>query len=454
MVNSQTNNLSARVEQQLPLFLEKFSDPVSFEIGFSGGIDSAVLLDIMYVLSQKYSFVVTAVHVHHGLQKVADDWVDFCAQICSKYEIPLRVEKVYVDTQSPLGIEAQARQCRYRVLQNSKQSVVALAHHRDDQIETFLLAMLRGGGLRGMVAMPPIRSLGADLLLWRPLLSVSKLEIIQYANTHALKYIQDYSNMDNDHTRNWVRNRLLPCVKNKIKCADKHIVKNIRSLQNVLLIVDELVEKDYAYCSVDEVILVERLRLLSQDRAKEVLMYFLKQHHLGTPRQNSINSFTNWLFGPSSQTYEWQVPHGCIYVCYGKIWAWANHHPLRQKLGSTYFTSSDITWIANIKGIHQDFVTQRWSIRRVNKKDTIRTEIGLQSVFNLLKKHKIPRFIRGYWPVIVNQHDICIIVVGLRVDCDYQHNHGLVPYIQHLAIFLKVKSIASVVSIPIKSNGH
>ncbi|QRN41600.1 MAG: tRNA lysidine(34) synthetase TilS [Neisseriaceae bacterium] len=435
MVNTQKNDLFEVVERS---WLGNFPDHFSFEVGLSGGIDSIVMFHIMWRLSQKYDFKLKAVHIHHGLQSQANEWVDFCTTICHGYNVPLRVEYVKVNINSPLGIEAEAREQRYDVFKKSKQSVVVLAHHRDDQIETFLLAMLRGGGLRGMVSMPVVRKLKpSNIFLWRPLLSSSKIQIEQYAINWCLKYIQDPSNASEDYTRNWIRKKLLPLIHSKIDFADEHILQNIVNLQETLHTIDELALYDYKN-SVDKGKLsVKSLMKLSPSRAREALIRFLKEHDLGVPRQQSLYAFIDWMNSQPSDFYEWQLPKGKIYCYDEKIWEWADSNTLKQKLQTSYFSPLDVAWRECKRGIGKDFIHGDWFIRPMNKNDTIQTEVGVQSVLHLLKKSKIPRFIRSQWPVIVNTSDECVIVVGLRVDVRYQKYDGVVPYIKSLELYLK-----------------
>ena len=124
------------------------------EAALSGGLDSVVLLHLLSRLAGRLNIKLTAVHVHHGLQDEADDWLEFCRDYCARLAVPLRWQKVDVVSDG-LGIEAAARQARYRVFGETEADVLAAAHHADDQVETFMLAALRGGGLRALSAMPP-----------------------------------------------------------------------------------------------------------------------------------------------------------------------------------------------------------------------------------------------------------------------------------------------------------
>src|ERR1700681_2443010 len=170
-------------------------------IGLSGGVDSVVLLDL---LAREGARHLSAVHVHHGLSPNADAWADFCARLCAKRGVPLEVVKVHVDRNSMLGVEAAARAARYAVYAKRPEPFVALAHHLDDQAETVLMQLLRGTGLKGIAAMPELRSLrGTGVQIFRPLLGHSRAALHAYAQERGLRWIEDESNAATRHDRNF-----------------------------------------------------------------------------------------------------------------------------------------------------------------------------------------------------------------------------------------------------------
>ena len=136
-------------------------------VALSGGLDSVVLLHLLVRAGKRAGFVPEALHIHHGLSPHADDWADFCQNYCDMLGVRLETVKVCVE-KNGLGIEAAARQKRYAAFAEKGFDVLALAHHRDDQIETFMLAVARGGGLRALSAMPAVRPLGENGIIWRP----------------------------------------------------------------------------------------------------------------------------------------------------------------------------------------------------------------------------------------------------------------------------------------------
>ena len=176
-------------------------------VALSGGIDSVVLLHHLRDRG------VSAVHVHHGLSPNADAWAEFCRKLCKRWAVPLVVRRVTV-RRSGKGLEAAARDARHDVFRKSDFSIVALAHNLDDQAETVLMNLLRGAGVRGASGMPEYSRAGAKTL-WRPLLGMSRKEILAYARKHGLDWVEDESNADESLTRNFIRRSIGPLLEQK-----------------------------------------------------------------------------------------------------------------------------------------------------------------------------------------------------------------------------------------------
>jgi tRNA(Ile)-lysidine synthase len=189
--------------------------------GLSGGLDSTVLL---HALSQEplvRQQGLRAVHVHHGLHSAADEWARRCALFCDSLGVALTVVNVEVARDSGEGLEAAARKARYAAFESALEQgeVLITAHHRDDQAETFLLRALRGSGPDGLAAMRPWRKFAAGRH-WRPLLETPRSELLAYADQHGLAWLEDPSNEDLRHDRNFLRQRILPLLRQRWPQAD------------------------------------------------------------------------------------------------------------------------------------------------------------------------------------------------------------------------------------------
>lgn len=198
----------------LPLPEGHASRPVL--VGLSGGLDSSVLLHLLAADPARRAAGLRAVHVHHGLQAHADAWVRHCARVCEQWGIELCSRRVAVPEDTGLGPEGAARQARHAAFARELRQgeVLALAHHRDDQAETFLLRALRGAGTDGLAAMRVWRPF-ADGWLWRPLLATPRQALADHARSAGLHWVEDPSNAGTDADRNFLRNQVLPLLRQR-----------------------------------------------------------------------------------------------------------------------------------------------------------------------------------------------------------------------------------------------
>ena len=203
------------------------SAPAPLLVGFSGGLDSTVLLHALAQDPGIRSRGLRAMHVHHGLQDRADDWTAHCARFCESIQVRLDVARVEVARDSGEGLEAAARKARYDAFEGAlaADEVLVTAHHRDDQAETFLLRALRGSGPDGLAAMRPWRQLAAGRH-WRPLLDFPRDDLLAYAQGHGLSWLDDPSNQDLRHDRNFLRQRILPLLRERWPLADASFARS------------------------------------------------------------------------------------------------------------------------------------------------------------------------------------------------------------------------------------
>lgn len=196
-------------------------------VGLSGGLDSAVLLHLLGTRPRVRDAGLRAIHVHHGLQAGADDWAAHCRTLCEALDVPLQVVQVEVDRDAGSGLEAAARAARREAFAGTLRhgETLALAHHRDDQAETFLLRALRASGPDGLAAMRPWQRF-ANGWLWRPLLEVPRARLLAYADAHDLRWIDDPSNQDTAHDRNFLRHRVLPLLRERWPQADAALARS------------------------------------------------------------------------------------------------------------------------------------------------------------------------------------------------------------------------------------
>lgn len=181
-------------------------------LGLSGGADSVALLDALIRLSAPMRFRVEAAHLDHTLREGSRDDAAFCGDLCRKLGVAVHQGSADVRGRARRnrgGLEQAAREERYAYLRSVKEAVgadaLAVAHTRDDQAETVLLHLLRGAGGAGLTAMRPRTG---DLL--RPLLAVSRAEVLAHLRAAGLDWREDPTNGDPSLLRNRVRHELIP----------------------------------------------------------------------------------------------------------------------------------------------------------------------------------------------------------------------------------------------------
>lgn len=286
----------------------------SILVGLSGGVDSVVLLHLLHELAPRFSWQISALHVHHGISPNADAWADFCAGLCAGYAIPLQVEHVDIAPLREHGIEAAARKLRHAALARQAADFVALAHHADDQAETLMLQLLRGSGVKGAAAMPalglmeplairlgcqetPAKSLVMSkrpLLaqredstgLLRPMLHCSRREILAYATAQGLRWIEDESNADDSYPRNFLRHRVLPLLEERFPACRDTLARSAQHFAEASELLDVLAQQDAQGRFDGATLAAGRLAELDTARAKNLLRWFL--HYAGAPMPQAV----------------------------------------------------------------------------------------------------------------------------------------------------------------------
>jgi tRNA(Ile)-lysidine synthase len=304
------NYLVERVAAQIAPLLPAHS---SILIGLSGGVDSVVLLHLLHKLAARFSWLLSALHVHHGISPNADAWSDFCADLCARHLISLHIERVDIAPLREHGVEAAARKLRHAAFAEQPCDFVALAHHADDQAETLLLQLLRGAGVRGASAMPQFALRTGSVPLVRPLLHCSRQEILDYATAHQLHWIEDESNADDHYPRNFLRHRVLPLLGERFPAYRDTLARSAQHFAEASSLLDELAQEDGAQAIAGETLTVAALQALSRPRAKNLLRYFLHGNGAPMPPTVQLDDMLQQLFGARQDagvciTYsDWQV---------------------------------------------------------------------------------------------------------------------------------------------------
>ncbi len=287
--NSPRSSLPARVAA----FLATRTTPgEGICVGLSGGCDSVVLLHVLAVHGPREQL--RAVHVHHGLSANADRWADFCTDYCRGLGIDLLVERVEVDRHSGRGLEAAAREARYRVFSWSAGELLLLGHHQGDQAETLLFNLLRGAGVAGASGIPLERR-EQRLRILRPLLDVSRDEIETYARDHRLDWVDDESNCDTGLSRNFLRHQVLTVLAGRFPAAERNLAQAAGRFAETDALLGELALIDWRAAADGDALKLAKLRELSVPRLKNLLRYRLRQLGWHAPAAVRLDEFSRQL---------------------------------------------------------------------------------------------------------------------------------------------------------------
>jgi tRNA(Ile)-lysidine synthase len=245
-------------------------------VGFSGGRDSTALLHRLVAQRDAPWESVRAVHVHHGLHAEASAWADHC--VAQAALLGVECERRCVDVhRAGRGLEDAARRARYAAFAAVRlnDECLVLAHHRDDQAETLLLALLRGSGERGLSAMRGY-TVDARGPIWRPLLDTPAQAVADYAADHRLAWIDDPSNSDPRFTRNRVRHAVMPLLRQHWPQADASLAQSAALLAEADALLDVQARADVAPLLAlhPEVLDLAGLLALPAARSRRALRYW------------------------------------------------------------------------------------------------------------------------------------------------------------------------------------
>jgi len=256
-------------------------------IAYSGGLDSHLLL---YALAQlRPRFELRAIHIHHGLHAQADNWAVHCKKVCQVLEIACEVKRVKVHSTPREGLEANARSARYDAIGQllAPGDVVLTAQHADDQAETLLLQLLRGAGVAGLAAMPPVSRLAKGWLV-RPLLAYTRAQLQDYARQANLHWIEDSSNADTRFDRNFLRHEIMPLLRQRWFRVSLMLSRAARHQAEADELLQILAEEDLQTCKgrTAKQLFLPALSRLKPVRQRNVLRFWIKK--LGLPLPSTV----------------------------------------------------------------------------------------------------------------------------------------------------------------------
>jgi tRNA(Ile)-lysidine synthase len=418
-----------RPPELLDAFLDHWPDALSgqcaFEVGLSGGIDSMVLLDLLWRARERRHFSLSACHVDHGLNPRAGAWCDHVRRHCLALGVPLRIESVTVEVAPGQSLEAVARQQRYAVLAASSADVIVLAHHLDDQAETVLLQLLRGGGPRALAAMPALRPLDGKRL-WRPLLWATRRQVEAYAAWRGLVWVEDDSNDDLRWRRNLLRHAVLPRMEQGVPDYRRHLQRSAALMADAAQVLDEVAESDLERCLSEGRMDCAALARLTPARQRLALLRWLERLGLGEPAPQALDVFREQVLTAGiDRKPRLALARGAVVRYRGQLWPdWPRTAPHAVALVWNGASSCRVPgWAGCLQwqekgGLPASLLAGGYRLCPRAGGERLQQGVGSKPVKTLLQEAGIAPHLRAHWPLLYLADGRLVAVPGIAVDTE------------------------------------
>lgn len=385
----------------------------------SGGADSVALLFALYLLQQKLDFSLSAAHFNHQLRGEESDRDEaFVRALCDRYDIPLFVGTGAVKA-GKKGLEAAAREARYHFF-DTLPGKIATAHTANDNAETVLLHLVRGTGLKGLGGITP-----ATQKLIRPMLTVTRQDVLDFLQEYCLKYVTDSSNETDTFLRNRLRHNVIPLL----EAENPRLAENLSAMALNLRQDEAYLQQATTGCYTLD---TEALRQMAPALRSRALERFLKDNGVREPEYRHIALAESLVYSekPSAQA---KLPGGItIERCYGTLRVMPQgelERVLLQCPGETYLPQLGLKIlcrpaeaIVNTESTFSLAVSGPVWLRSRCSGDEIRLPGGTKSLKKLLIDRKIPSSQRHLIPVLADEEGV-LAVYGIganqnRIPCE------------------------------------
>jgi tRNA(Ile)-lysidine synthase len=278
--------------------------PERIAIAYSGGLDSSVLLQLAHAYASAHDIALFAFHIHHGISPNADHWLMHCERECARLGIVFDARRVKLANTGKSGTEEAARISRYAALGDlcraHRVSLLLTAHHQDDQAETVLLQLLRGSGVAGLSGMDAANTapdlLGdTALVMGRPLLTVARAELADFAAQKGIAYIEDESNSDTRYARNALRHQVMPVLAASFPGFQQRFARSAQHAQSAQRLLIDYAAQDLAACLDGDCIDIAQLKRFSTERIDNLLRYWFGARGIRMPSTAWLNEMRTQL---------------------------------------------------------------------------------------------------------------------------------------------------------------
>jgi tRNA(Ile)-lysidine synthase len=280
-------------------------------VAWSGGVDSTVLLHLLWRARRLPGarLALRALHVDHGLQPAAADFRRFCQRIARRWQLPLLVLKARVRAGKGASVEQAAREARRAALGAALApgELLLTAQHADDQLETLLLALLRGAGPAGLAGMPAAMPLAGSRLL-RPLLDHERAELLAYAHAARLEWVDDPTNDQPRFDRNYLRAHVLPVLRSRWPAMSRTAGRSARHCAAAALALQSAAARDLELAADGADLEVAVLRRWSVTRRAAALRAWIQSAGARAPNERHLREIEAMLVARADAHPELRLP--------------------------------------------------------------------------------------------------------------------------------------------------
>lgn len=409
-------------------------DAKNFFVAYSGGVDSHVLLHLISSM-EELKPKITAVYINHGLQKEGEQWEVHCEKIA--LDLGVRFQCINVNAQKVVGKshEEIARDARYSALKTVLElhDVLFVAQHREDQMETVLLQLFRGAGIRGLSGMPLTTVFGAGIML-RPFLDCSKQDVIFYAEDNKLQWIEDPSNQSSKFDRNFLRNQIIPQIKQRWIALDKTISRSARHCATSDRVIQDIAKEllDDVLDAGDQTLRITSLLELDMYKQQLVIRQWFGYMKLRMPSETKLDKILNEVvMAKATSNPEIHGKGYCIRRYRDKVYC-LNQRVKGKKISGSIVWSTELrqleftsglslTKIESSKGISKalwDKSEVSVKFRKGAEKIRLPRRIGHHTLKKLFQEKAIPPWERENIPLIYLNNQLAA-VSDLWISADF-----------------------------------
>lgn len=382
-------------------------------VAVSGGADSMLLLNFLISVRDKYGITLAAAHVEHGIR--GEDSVkdaEFVEDFCRSHNVEFHLLSINAPEEAKankMGVEEYSRKRRYEFFNSIECDKIATAHNLTDNVETALFRLARGSGLKGMCGIPPVR----DKII-RPLIDVSSAEIREYCNKQNISYRTDVTNLDNDYSRNYIRNVIIPSFAEISGDFINNAAAFISDAREDMTFIEKSAEKAYLKCCDDGRLRKSDIKELDISVAKRIVLKYFSDYNVTLDRVH-LNSILCLL----DKSGKVQIKGDIFAVADGEFLRFADF----SKKDKIFKYATQILKFSEFDNKSVDFYCD---CDKIIGKVTVRSRIAgdtikpagrgcSKSLKKLYNEMKIPPELRESVSVVVDEQGV-IGVIGYCVD--------------------------------------